>query len=268
MALTGLMSSLGRYESQIPLTVFTDLPNEFPNSEIASMEELLSTRESFYRRPGRRNVFKLALFETMFERYPGESIAWIDADVLVLGDVETHLDPEKVNVIAHGRRDAEQVPLGNGLKVPGSRYAIGGLFSLPDPSWLESMNRIANERPAWNHKDHNSDLGDQLILNHVLSEVGADQIHWLTDDRRFIFNLEIADGLHPYVGDDRLSEITRSGDALYLEDRRIVLFYWIKKQFDLHVADGFQTFKPDVRRLFVDLYGVQKSPRYSLLRRR
>lgn len=263
-----LVRSFQRFEPDASLTVFTDLDAGFPNAERTSLESLLKHRERFYRRPGRRNVFKFTLFKEMFRRYPGEPIGWIDADTLLLSDLSRRLEPTKINVTSHGRRDAETVALGNRLEVPGSRYAISGFFSLPDPSWLDRLERITEQRPAWDHRDHNSNLGDQLILNHVIASSDPDEVNWLTDDCQHVYNLEIAEEVHPVVGDQRLRSLTRSGDAVYLGDRRIVLFYWIKKQFDLHLADEFRTFQPEVRSLLASLYSgdderASKGPWYS-----
>lgn len=253
-AATALVRSFHDHQPGGSLTVFTDVPGVFPNEVLTSWPELLEGRESFYDRPGRRNIFKLALFTEMFERYPDESIAWLDVDMLVLDELSRHIDPSRPSVIAHGKRDGEVVPLGDGLKVPGSRYAISGLFSLPNKTWIDRMNEVIAVRPSWNHMDHNSNLGDQLILNHVIAGVDPGAIHWITDDRSFVFNLEIADGLHPYVGDSGLNKLTLDGDSIYLEDRKVVLLYWIKKQLDLHLSDGLQTFKPEVRDFLLSAY--------------
>ena len=264
-----LVRSFGRYEPDASLTVFTDLDDGPMGAETASMEALLQDRETFYHRPRRRNIFKFSLFAEMFRRYPGEPVAWLDADMLLLGDLSARLDPAKVNVLAHGRRDDETVALGDGVEVPGSRFAVGAFFSLPDPSWLERLEEVTARRPAWDHRDHSSNSGDQLILNHVVAAADSDEVNWVTDDRTAIYNLEIAEGLHPFLGDPGLRSLTRRGEALYQGARQVILFCWIKRQFDNHLADGFETFQPEVRSLLRSLYmgEAEPTPRGGILGR-
>ena len=213
IAAHGLIRSFRMHEPEAALTVFTDLSDLTPDGVDASLGQLLSGRERFYDRPGRRNIFKFVLFAEMFERHPGEVIVWVDADALVLDRISSQLDPSKLNVISHGKRDDETVVLGNGVEVAGARYAISGLFSLPDPSWLDLIDEVVADRPSWNHLDHDSNLGDQLILNHVLADTEPSLVNWLSDDRERVYNLEIADGLHPYVNDPRLASLTRIGGS-------------------------------------------------------
>ena len=83
------------HEPEAALTVFTDLSDLTPDGVDASLGQLLSGRERFYHRPGRRNIFKFALFAEMFKRHPGEVIVWVDADALVLDRVSSQFDPSK-----------------------------------------------------------------------------------------------------------------------------------------------------------------------------
>jgi hypothetical protein len=102
--------------------------------------------------------------------------------------------------------------------------------------------------------DHNSNLGDQLHLNHVIASASPADVKWLSDDRRYIFNLEIGDGLHPYVDDPGLARLRLAGNEMWRDGRRVLLFYWVKPQFDPHFESGFSTFHPEVQSFLAELY--------------
>lgn len=101
----------------------------------------------------------------------------------------------------------------------------------------------------------NGRSGDQLILNHLTAD-DRFPVHWVSDDRRFVFNLELADGVHPKVGDAQLRRIRWSLRGPRLDGRPIVTWYWIKQHLDRHVEDGFRSFAAPVRRRLRSLYGA------------
>lgn len=238
--------------------MFSDRPEAFRRGEPADWPALLGGFPPLYHEPigGLRNVFKLPLLDLMAERYPEEMIVWIDADMLIFGPLERHLHDGAVNVIAHGRRAGEVMDCGDGLAVPGERYAISGVFGIPPGPARENLWDIALGRPHWDGDGgRNRTIGDQLLLNHLVHRSGL-PVQWISDDPNIIVNLEIAEAHHPVPGDPRLSEITwRSGPRL--DDRPIVIWYWIKNQLDLHIDDGFATFDRSVARRLRRLYGVK-----------
>jgi len=249
-----LTRTFSRYNTT-PLTVFTDQPGWFEHEKEANFAELATEYPSFYNQEGgRRNVFKYALTRRMQESFPGESVCWIDADMLVFDDLTQHLSDGHINVIAHGRR-SESMNCGGGLRVPGEMYAISGLFALPPGPALGILETVTRERPHWEDDGSpNHNIGDQLILNHLLARTEV-PVHWLTDDRRYIYNLEVADGLHPAPGDPALKRV-RWHRRPVLDGRRIVVFYWIKSKLDRHLQDEFCSFRPSVARRLMRLYSL------------
>jgi hypothetical protein len=246
----GLSRTFHQHNPSGHLTVFTDLPQTFATGVIRDFDLLISRygSEFFDHVGGRRNVFKYALFREMQEWYPSETIVWLDADQLIFDDLSKHLVDGHVNVISHGRRDGERVNCGNHLSVPGERYAIGGMFALPPGPALDFLEDVTKARPDWEDDGSpNHMIGDQLILNHLVA-YGPEPVHWVSDDRRYIYNLELAEGLHPRVGDEGLRRIRWFGRRPVLDGRKIVLWYWIKQHLDLHLGDHFASFRPHVAR--------------------
>jgi hypothetical protein len=251
-----LERTFSRSNRRSDLTVFTDLPNTFRRSVQADMGRLTGGfHDSFFDADGgRRNVFKYAVIRRMQEEYPADTVVWLDADMLVFDDLRRHLREGHVNVISHGRRDGELVRCGNGLEVPGERYAISGMFSVPPGPALDRLETVTRERPSWQDDGApNHRLGDQLILNHLVSD-GRFPVHWVSDDRRFVYNLELADGVHPRVGDEKLGRIRWSLRGPRLDGRAIVTWYWIKQHLDRHIRDDFSSFAAPVRRRLRSLY--------------
>ena len=247
-----LARTFNRY-NRIPLTVFTDQLGSFDNEESAEFRELVAEYPPFYREFGQRNnVFKYSLIRRMQTMYPGETIGWLDADMLVFADLTQHAADSQINVISHGRRK-DIVNCGGGLKVPGQSYAVGGLFAVPPGPALDVLQEITQERPQW-HDDGspNHTSGDQLILNHLVNRTDL-PVHWITDNHRYIYNLEVADNKHPVYGDPALARI-RWIRRPVLDGRPIVVFYWIKKQFDRHLETNFESFRPSVARRLMQLY--------------
>lgn len=248
--------TFSRSNRRADLTVFTDLPGTFRHGVQEDMGNLTGQfDDSFFDVDGgRRNVFKFPLIRRMQQWYPGETVIWLDADLLVFDELHRHLRDDHVNVIAHGRRDGQLVRCGNGLEVPGERYAISGLFSVPPGPALEFLETVTRQRPGWQDDGApNQRIGDQLILNHLIAD-GCFPVHWVSDDRRFVFNLELADGLHPKVGDEKLRRIRWSLRGPRLDGRPIVTWYWIKQHLDRHIEDGFSSFAPPARRRLRSLY--------------
>lgn len=257
-AARALLRSIARYSPRADVTVFTDRPGDFthPGVQAASLVDLLAELDQdFSRLQGQRhNAFKFALFERMRRLHPNDDLCWIDADMLVLDDLPAVIRPGHVNVMAHGRRGGQMIACGDGLDVPGERYAIGGLYSLPPGGAEAFLRQKLAERDSW------SDMaplvrhsGDQVTLNHLVARSGL-PVHWLTDDLNRIYNLEVGESLHPVVGDPGLARISLEADRLERDGRRIAVFCWIKSRLDAHLADGFATFRPDVARFLADLY--------------
>jgi hypothetical protein len=253
----GLVRTFKRYGPNTPLTVFTDLVDpSFDNATFLNFNQLLNEYPAFYHIRGRRNIIKLRLFREMQRRFPEETIAWIDADMLVFDDLDKHLQEGVVNVIAHGRRNTQLVNCGDGLRVPGERYAIGGLFAIPPGPALAYLEHTTERRLNW-HDDGNPNhmIGDQLILNHLVAR-GPFEVNWVTDNKRFVYNLEIGDGVHPGLNDEGLKRVRWYGKRPVTDGREVVVFCWIKRQVDLHIDNGFTTFHPVVSWRLRRLYSV------------
>lgn len=254
----GLLRSFERFAPKSDITVFTDMPAHFqPQRTIrTSFDDVLAELDSFLRAPDGqlRNAFKFVLFRRMQQLFPGDDVCWIDADMLVFSELSQHLVPGRINVMAHGRRDDQVIACGNGLNVPGSRYAIGGLYSLPPGPALDFLFEIARQRPQWRDVDrlvlHS---GDQITLNHLVARSGL-PVHWLSDDRRFIYNLEIGEAVHPVVGDPALAAVTLQDGRPVRQGRTVAVFCWIKTKLDAHLVNEFATFKPEVAALLKTLY--------------
>jgi hypothetical protein len=256
-----LLRSFEEFAPEASICVFTDAPEVFPSGQAvyARFDELLEQLDSFHRSiDGQlRNAFKFVLFERMRKIYPQDDLCWIDADMLVFSDLSTHVATGKINVISHGRRDLQTIGLGDGLSVRGDRYAIGGLYSLPPGAALDSLVALSRERYSWTNVAPLVQFsGDQITLNHLVSKSGL-PVHWLTDDRRYIYNLEIGENVHPIVGDPGLSAISLREGRPVREGREFAVFCWIKSKLDAHLADGFSTFKPEVAELLNRLYELR-----------
>lgn len=261
-AAQGLLRSFELFAPDSDVRLFTDMPNRFDAAKVvkADFDELLAEMDPYHRsRDGQlRNAFKFVLFRRMGERYPNDDICWVDADMLVFTEVSRSLIPGQINVMSHGRRDTQVIECGDGLKVPGHRYAIGGLYSLPPGPALSHAFAAARARPHWTDvASLVRHSGDQLTLNHVVARSGV-PVHWLSDDRRVIYNLEVGDNTHPVVGDPGLASIRLEGGRLMRGDRQIAVFCWIKNKFDAHLANGFSTFQPEVSAFFQSLYRVRQ----------
>jgi hypothetical protein len=259
-AARALLSSFARYAPKADIRLFTDRTAAFddrPGATVtASLDDLLAELgELLPELPGqRRNAFKFVLFEHMRRLYPQDDLCWIDADMLMLDDPASFLRPGHVNVMAHGRRNGQVISCGDGLNVPGDRYAIGGCYALPAGGAEAYLRRTHIARESW--ADVASLVrtsGDQVTLNHLVARSGL-EVHWFTDDRTRIFNLEIGDGLHPGVGDQGLAGLSLQDGKLMRDGRRVAIFCWIKSRLDAHLADGFKTFQPEVREWLRRIY--------------
>ena len=253
-----LARSFARHAPGAKLSIFTDLDAEFAAGDVVktSYEALIETLPEFYRNPTRqfRNVFRFQLFRRLQAMCPGEDLCWIDADMLVFGDLAVHLKPGHVCVMAHGRRPGQQLDMGGGLIVPGERYAIGGLCMLPAGPALDWIEKTLIEMPNW--PDGGGPLrhmADQVALNHLVARSDL-PVHWLTDDRRYIFNLELADAWHPVVGDPGLARIELVEGRPSRDGRRIEVLCWIKSKLDAHLRNSFSSFRPEVASMLQDLY--------------
>lgn len=235
------------------LHVFTDMPDVFEHSFSSDMWDIISTYPTYYHKGPKRNVFKFQIVRQMQDMYPGESIAWLDADTLVFDEMIKHIKSNMINVIIHGKREKERIKLGNHLTVTGKDYLISGFFSIPPGDVIDVLDELVMERVSW--KDDRNDLGDQLLINHLCQRRSKD-VHRLTDDKRFYYNLAVCNDKHPVINDRGLCNITLKDGKLF-RGKPIVMFYWIKKQLDLHLADGFTTFSPPVREFLRSLYNQE-----------
>ncbi len=238
---------IDRFSSQIDLRHF-------------DLENALSLFDpEFYRRgkSHRNDVFKLALFRELSRDFPGETCCWLDADSLIFGDLDLHFKNGLINVVHHGRRDGEILDLGNDLRVNGERFAIGGVYSLPSLACIDEAIEIANQRAKWKKQGtYWSEDGDQITLNHLISRHG-ELTRFVTEDRRFIYNLSYHQGLHPYLGDPMLRRISTNGEKIVLDDREVVIFLWTQATLAQHIEERFSSFRPDVRRRLLDFYGIE-----------
>lgn len=256
-----LASSFIKFSPGTNLHIFTDNPKKITHSlvEEITIEDLLKSLDKFHHSTDGqlRNAFKFALFKRMREKFPADDICWIDADMLVFEKMENHFKPGFVNVINHGRRAGQVIECGDGLNVEGEAYAIGGMYSLPPGGGEDYLLEASRRRPSWKGV---SDLvkysGDQIVLNHLVARSGI-PINWITDNKEFIYNLEIADAVHPIVGDKALGAIRFGGKSLYRGKRQIAVFCWIKNKLDAHIIDEFKTFHPSAREVLLDLYKIE-----------
>lgn len=257
-AAQALLRSKEIFAPEIDIRLFTDEPDQFSNRNIISLrlDELIKELDEFHRSTDGqlRNAFKFQLFDRMRKIYPTDDLCWIDADMLIFTDLSKHLRPGFINVMAHGRRNEQVLNLGNGLAVRGDRYAIGGLYSLPPGPALDFLFDTAKARHAWQDVDGLVRLsGDQITLNHLVARSGL-PVHWFSDDRRFIYNLEFGENIHPVLGDSGLRAITMQNGLPVRGERRFAVFCWIKNKLDSHISDRFSTFTPEVADLLLHLY--------------
>lgn len=255
-----LATSFKAFSPASTLHIFSDHPEKInhPNVEKLTIDELLESLDLFHRsNEGQlRNAFKFAHFKLMRDRYPEDDICWIDADMLVFDNMENHFKLGHINVISHGRRPGQVIECGDGLGVLGEVYAIGGMYSLPPGKAEEYLLETSRKRHTWTDVSPLVQLsGDQIILNHLVARSGI-PVNWITDNKNYIYNLEIADALHPVVGDKALSEIQFDGKKFFRGERQVAIFYWIKNRLDAHLKDKFKTFHPSVREKLEEFYNV------------
>lgn len=219
------------------------------------MDQFLDGLHSYYlQAEGQyKTVFKFEIIRDMQERYPGDSICWIDADMLILAPLAPLMKEDFTNVISHGRRDDQELNMGNGLFISGSKYAIGGVFSIPNRDTLDELARIRSVAPYWKEIGPFASQIEQLIINHLVHD-REHQVHWLTDNTDFIFNLEVGENLHPVVGDRLLQEIRLDVDGFFRGGRRFAVFCWIKNKLDAHILDDFRTFDVAVAQMLREFY--------------
>lgn len=254
----GLLRSFHYYSPRADISIFTDKSTEFQHGKTfrINFADLISKLDEFHRaNSGQlRNAFKFLLFKEMRRQYPDDDLCWIDADMLVFTDLQHHLVCGSINVMAHGRRDTEELNLGGGLLVRGDRYAIGGLYSLPPGGALDYLFDVSRLRSEWRDVDRLVQFsGDQLALNHLVARSGL-PVNWLSDNKKYIYNLEFGANIHPILGDTALAAITLTNLIPTRDERVFALFCWVKNKYDAHLADKFSTFKPQVANLLMRLY--------------
>lgn len=265
--LRGLTRSFGEAMPDHELHVFRE--------ENAPLNGLIAPFGRFYDLGQRVNVFKFALFRRMMERFPEDTICWIDADTLVLDDLTPYLDEGAVNVVGHGRRIAP-MPCGHGFAMPSALCVLGGFYALPPGPALRELAAIAHERTTWPADDNGGHSGDLVILNRFVHDTGI-PVHRL--DVAFpahIFNFEISmRRAHPGPGDPGHMEIELrngrpenitthhitgqipipcDGAGLYLWNRKIVLLQWTAHALHEQLTDGFTHFRPEVSARIAGFY--------------
>ncbi len=246
----GLIRSIAAHAPQASVLVVTDRGPELNDLETANIQileqpDIRLDRFSTERDDGiqGRWIGKFGLLRQVQEQFPGEDVTWIDADMLVFDQIDDHLVPGAVNVVAHGRRDGELIDIGGGLSVPGSHYAVSALFSLPPGPALDILEAAATEKLNLKQSLDNfeSKYADQLLLNHLVHDSEL-TIHWVTDNRSAIYNLELSERRHPQVGDRSLRRIAWGDYGPEVDGRRIVVWCWTKKSFERHARQRFRSF--------------------------
>lgn len=189
-----------------------------------SIKEALVGTEPFNPMGGRRcGVFSFGLLRRQHQLH-GEDACWIDADMIVLADLRPHFRKGVPNFICHGRRG-------------GPHFPIGGLFSLPPGPIADHLMGEVRAR----HDQHPS--GDQIVIQRYVR--CCPPIHWLTDDKTRIYNMELGQGLHPRVGDKNLKRIKRGPDGAWeLDHRKIMVVCFTMHRLREHLADHFKSFTP------------------------
>jgi hypothetical protein len=120
------------------------------------------------------------------------------------------------------------------------------MWSIPPAPALQFMLEAACDFPNWmDQGGRNRRMPDQLILNHLVHRAGL-PVHWLSDDDRYVFNLAVAENLHPVVGDPKLAQIRLNQGRFIPCNKYLAVFCWIKNKLDAHLEDGFSTFDADV----------------------
>lgn len=258
LSIRGLLRSFAQFAPEEKVIVFTDMASRLSGAEIVPVDysELVSDLDPFFQQTNGqfRNVSRYVLLKKAQEMYPDDDLCWIDADMLVLRPLSGHLLRGQVNVMAHGRRDDQVLDCGGGLTVPGTRYAIGGMNSFPPGPAIDYLLQTVRELPTWpDEGGPNRSMSSQLVLNHLVARSGL-PVNWLTDDKRYIFNLEIGEAWHPVVGDAGLAKLKFEGKALVRDGREVAVFCWIKSKLDAHVKKKFSTFQPDVAQFMRQMY--------------
>ena len=201
-----------------------------------SLKEALDGTEPFDPDGGRRcTVFSFGLLRRQHELH-GTDACWIDADMIVLADLRPHFRPGVPNFICHGRRG-------------GPHFPISGMYSLPPGPIADHL--IGEVRAR--HDNHPS--GDQIVIQ--LYARCCPPIHWLTDDKTRIYNMELGRGLHPRVGDTNLKRIKRGPDGAWeLYHRKIMLVCFTMRRLREHLVDDFCSFTPPLAELLRKFYAT------------
>lgn len=207
-----------------------------------TMQEALKDTRPFNPAGGRRcTVFSFGLLQRQHKLH-GTDACWIDADMVVLGDFRHHFRLGVPNLMCHGRRSSRRLP-------------ITGMYSMPPGPIVSALIKMTQRRADRNPS------GDQFVVQRWAQN--KPDAHWLTDDTRYIYNLELGTELHPYVGDPRLKKIKPAGDGRWmLDDRQVMVLCFTSWRLREHLADDFCSFTPSLTRLLRQFYkeGPQCSP--------
>lgn len=240
-AATALRRSFDVAMPDAELLIYSDDPNVSSPGCCIQMDELLEPTLPFNPIGGRRCcVFSFVLLKWLTEEH-GEDACWIDADMIVLGDMDSQFKVGVPNFICHGRRGGPRLP-------------IGGMFSLPPGPIADHLIGKVRER-----RDNNRS-GDMIVIQRYT--LTSPPSHWLTDDKTRIYNMELGRGLHPRVGDPNLKRISRgANETWYLDDRQIMLVCFTMHRLREHLADNFQSFAPAIGDFLRSSYEVGTHPK-------
>lgn len=245
-ALRGLVRSFNQFNVNDTLIVYVDvvpdwLLNEkcdvrhFPSSILADIQ---NSEKTFFD----LTAFKFSLFHQLLTDNQNDDFVWIDADSLVLGNMQVDLQAGKIGFINHGScDDEEEFDCGNGLIVKGRDFAIGGIFHIPSKEHAKRLIDLSNERKTW-LSDENAywfNDGEQSLLNHLVNE-NKEQTYKINENN--IYNWEFLENRHPYPFDKGLASIEYLETGARVKDKPIKLLCLSSLTLLQHSRQGYRTF--------------------------
>lgn len=260
-AARGLLASLAESNPGAHVVVFSDAPMRGTDTVVVTRKELLDRYPAYYRHPRRANVAKFVMIETVGVMHSPDDLLWIDADTLVFSDFEQLGMSGALNLMRHGSRREETINCGNGLLVPGSDYAIGSPWGIPNSKeFFDFFDRIVEERLSWPDAD-DLQSGDQILMNHLRRAASAGtmpgNIHWFDEATNDILNYQLVSRKrgHPKVGRENYRHVRLRRGSIFAGERRVGLWTWTAPTLFAHRETGFRSFRRRVKRRLRALYG-------------
>lgn len=257
VALKGLVHSFSKYNTSSYLRVYVDQYPDWsaPDNCQFSLfpkniyEDIINGDGSFFS----KTSFKFSIMLDAYEDLKS-GICWIDADSLVLTNLDDEIDIAKISFVAHGScNDDEVFDCGDGLKVKGADFAIGGLLYLPSKSDIEFLIKMVDKRNSWEN-DPNAywfSDGEQSLINHLV-QIKPLETYCLGKDDVSIFNWSFLEFRHPVPFDSGLAGIEIRGGKFFVGEKKLAVLMWTSLMLRRHSKQGFRSLDRKVAMKFRD----------------